>query len=88
MSVVKLKPRTRLPTAVSDGGVALDEIDRALGAELVKLGEHYGPYAVTTVAMKYITRAVERARLKHRPVDDAWIRDLARRFNEAMTRKL
>ena len=81
-NVVTLKPRPRKPTTVE----ALAQIDSELGAVLVRLANRHGHYAVTTVMTKYLAEAVERARLKHLPTEDAWLADLAHRFDVAMMR--
>ena len=83
-TVVQLKSRRKVPT---DSATTLAIIDATLGEVFVRLAEQYGAHAVTTVALKYIAEAVEHVRLKHRPVEDRWIVDLAKRFNDAIKGK-
>lgn len=78
MSVVRFKPRR-----TKEIDTALAAIDTALGEVFVRLGERYGSYAVTTVALKYVIQAIALARLKHRPIEDAWVDDLAEQFKNA-----
>jgi sugar phosphate isomerase/epimerase len=85
--VVKFKPRHK-PPVVSNDRMALEAVDQVLGAELVRLAEQYGAYVVVTVATKYVSQAIERTCLKKRATDDAWLRELAKCFHDAMTRKL
>lgn len=85
MSVVQLKARRRKRPVVNIA--VLSEIDARLGAVFSQLGERYGVHAVTTVAFTYIAEAVERARLAHRPNEDAWLADLRKRFDDAMRGK-
>ena len=80
--VVDFKQRPRKPTTTE----ALAAIDAELGQVLVRLADRHGHFAVTTVLMKYMAEAVEHARLKHLPNEDAWLADLAKRFDAAMMR--
>ena len=66
---------------------ALDTIDKAIGELFARLAEKHGPFAVTTVALDHVAEAIEHARRKHRPIEDAWLADLAHRFEKAMRGK-
>jgi hypothetical protein len=73
--VVHLQPKNRPD--------ALAIVEKALRDTFTELALQHGAYTVTTAAHRLICEAIERARLKHRPNEDAWIQDLITRFEQS-----